>query len=104
MNYKEVLQDAIKVYGPELQQIIAIEEMSELQKEICKNKRGRDNIGQIAEEIADVLICIDQLKIMFDIEELVEEWKNAKVMRLNNRIAKTLYDRQTRRAENEKRV
>ena len=82
VNYKEIMQDVIKFYGADLQQIIAIEEMSELQKEICKNKRGRDNIDHIAEEIADVLICIDQLQIMFDIKERVEEWKDKKARRV----------------------
>ena len=34
--------------------MVAIEEMSELTKELCKNGRGQENTNHIAEEIADV--------------------------------------------------
>lgn len=86
LNYKEILQGVINQYGADMQETIAIEEMSELQKEICKNKRGRDNKECIAEEIADVLICLDQLQMIFDIQQLVDEWKRAKVWRIYKRL------------------
>ena len=84
-NYEELLRKLIKHYGRDMQMLIALEEMSELQKEICKNRRGRDNVDHIAEEIADVLICIDQLRIMFDVSDRVEEWKQAKLERVYRR-------------------
>jgi NTP pyrophosphatase (non-canonical NTP hydrolase) len=45
--------------------MMAIEEMSELQKEICKMKRGQFDKEHILEELADVQIMIWQLEIIF---------------------------------------
>ncbi len=71
--------------------IIPIEEMSELTKEISKVIRGKasadsTNYG-LLEELADVQIIVDSLKIIFNISE--EEMKYAmdvKVARNNARI------------------
>ena len=56
--------------------IVAIEELSELQKELCKmlRKGNPDNIENIKEEIADVSIMLDQLVyyLKIDKEELLE--------------------------------
>lgn len=84
-TYEEFLKMLIEHYGEDMQMTIAIEEMSELQKEICKNKRGKDNTNHLAEEIADVLFCMDQLQVMFGVQELVGEWKEKKVRRTYNR-------------------
>lgn len=47
--------------------IIAIEEMSELQKELTKMLRGKGNTVGILEEIADVFICINEIQYLFGI-------------------------------------
>ena len=62
----DVLLTAINKYGKQSQCNIAIEEMSKLTKEICKNFRGRPNVESIAEEIADVKIMLMQLELIFD--------------------------------------
>lgn len=41
-----------------------LEEMAELQKEICKAWRGKDNEVEIAEEVADVEIMLEQIKLI----------------------------------------
>ena len=64
---KEVNRAVIEKYGKELQTFVAIEEMAELTKELSKDMRGEKNRDQIIEELADVYICLDQLKIMHDI-------------------------------------
>lgn len=51
------------------QLIVAIEELSELQKEFCKALRGQDNIKNIIEEMADVEIMLEQMKIYLGIDE-----------------------------------
>ena len=53
------------------QVIVAIEELSELQKELCKMLRNgnADNIEHIKEEIADVSIMLDQLVYYFKIDK-----------------------------------
>ena len=60
--------------------------MSELQKELCKFLRGRFREDWIAEEIADVEIMLGQMKILFDIEEEVDEMKEYKIERLAERL------------------
>lgn len=64
---KEVWKKAIEIYGKEKQLDMLIEEMSELTKEICKLKRGKDNHNQIVEEMADVYIMLEQLCMICDI-------------------------------------
>ena len=86
-NYqKGILQQAIKEYGPTAQLWVVLEEMSELAKEICKNKRGKDNRNEIAEEIADVEIMLAQLEMIFGIQSEVGKHYEAKIDRLNQRL------------------
>lgn len=63
-----------KKYGKDLQINIVIEEMSELTKELLKDKRGKDNRENIVEEYSDVLFTLEYVKIAFDIKD--EEVKN----------------------------
>lgn len=71
----------IEKYGQKDQMLIAVEECSELQKAILKFLRGRCNQIEIAEEMADVEIMLEQLKIMFNNNEEVEYFKKQKIMR-----------------------
>lgn len=48
--------------------VIAIEELSELTKELTKHIRKKKNMDCILEELADVQIMIYQLSILFDID------------------------------------
>lgn len=61
----EVLQRALDTYGSALQIVVMMEEMSELQKELCKYLRGKYSPANIAEEIADVEIMLEQMKMLF---------------------------------------
>lgn len=78
---------AVEAYGEDPQMIVAIEELSELQKEITKVLRGTGDPEHLAEEIADALIMIDQLMIIFRNAEKVKGWKARKLVRLQSRIA-----------------
>ena len=81
------LEKAIATYGKDMQLNVAIEELSELIKEICKNKRGADNREAIIEEMADCYIMLDQLRIIFgigSIEMTAEIFK--KIDRLEKRL------------------
>lgn len=55
--------------GKTMQLIVAIEELSELQKELTKSLRGQENIDYIEEEMADVLLIIDELSYIFRITQ-----------------------------------
>lgn len=85
-NELEILNDALYHFGISHQETKCIEEMSELTKEICKHKDGQDNVQKIAEEIADVLITIDQMILFYGIEESVSEWRENKLRRLRQNI------------------
>ena len=64
INYedrKTVYQAALNKWGVDLQTMMAVEEMSELTKEICKIKRGKIDLDAMADEIADVTIMLEQL-------------------------------------------
>lgn len=63
-----VLEKAIEKWGKEAQTIVAMEECAEFIKECSKMLRGQGNIDHLIEEIADVLTCIEQLEIIYDID------------------------------------
>lgn len=73
-------------YGKDSQVLIAIEEMSELTKELCKYFRRFDRKNEIIEEIADAEIMIEQLKCLFDIHTEVEDEIDYKIERQLRRI------------------
>lgn len=85
---------AIEMYGKEHQTMIAIEEMSELTKEISKEYRGEENIDKITEEIADVYICLEQLQMIYEIEdEDLDEMIQKKMERNYDRMIKELLEK-----------
>lgn len=59
----------INLWGVNLQLVMAIEEMSELQKEMTKAIRGKQRISAIIEEVSDVQIMLEQIKLIFNISE-----------------------------------
>ena len=83
----DIYKEAIAIYGRRNQMNIAIEEMAELTKEICKNKRGFANRDNIIEEMTDVYIMLEQLEIIFDIDisEIIK-MKEFKLNRLAERL------------------
>ena len=66
-NDQLICTKAIEKFGETSQKIMFMEESAELIKELSKSMRGRSNITEIIEEIADVQIMLDQLKIIYDI-------------------------------------
>ena len=84
---ERVFEKAIDTYGPELQQVVAIEELSELQKEISKMIRGKGSIIHLVEEIADVKIMLKQLMMIHEISDKeVNDEIIFKVLRLNEHL------------------
>lgn len=70
------------------QKLIAIEEMAELQKAIVKHIRqeSEENINSVIEEIADVQVMLEQLKMIFSCESKIDEIMDAKIDRQIKRI------------------
>lgn len=80
---------ALRCYGGQAQITMVFEEMAELQNALCKFLRGHidgDTLANIAEEIADVGIMLDQMAIEFKVEDAVAEQRAFKVRRLRSRI------------------
>jgi len=85
---KTIYKDALDTWGENAQLDVAIEEMSELIKEIIKFKRGIGDKAHMSEEIADVTIMLEQIIQMFKLEEEVTQQKNYKLIRLQNYLEK----------------
>lgn len=87
-NETETFCEAIRQYGEANQLVVVFEEMAELQKEICKSIRynKKQLKPKIAEELADVEIMLEQVKIIFQIDDDVEMWRLDKVVRLRERL------------------
>lgn len=86
INETEVLQRALDTYGYDLQIAMVFEEMSELQKELCKYLRGKYSPASIAEEIADVEIMLEQMKMLFCCADDVRNERRHKIERLKERL------------------
>lgn len=69
METLEILKTTISKYGKTIQTFVAIEEMSELIKELSKDMRGQNNHGALLEEVADVYLVLEQIQIMHDISD-----------------------------------
>ena len=89
INYegrKTVYQAALRKWGADLQTMMAVEEMSELTKEICKIKRGKMDLDALADEIADVTIMLEQLREIYGLNDAVCDHMDAKILRLQSRV------------------
>ena len=66
-----------------------MEECAELIQAISKAKRGKLDLDNISEEIADVLICIEWIIDIYNIDKLyIQEWRNRKEKRIVERLNK----------------
>lgn len=83
---KAVYEKALHTWGSKAQTMMAIEEMSELTKALCKNFRGNPNDEDIADEIADVTIMLEQLRLIYGLNDLVCEHMDMKILRLQGRL------------------
>lgn len=94
---KTILKKAIETYGVNAQIDVAVEELAELTKALMKDRRNctfsKDDFGvlvrgraSVEDGIADALIMLEQLQMIFDCEESVKEIKGEKIQRLENRL------------------
>lgn len=86
MTEEEILHGVQAEYGQSYEMVVAIEELSELTKELCKEMRGQGDKEAIAEEMADVEIVLAQLKMIYHNAGRVEAWKKHKLLRLEQRL------------------
>jgi NTP pyrophosphatase (non-canonical NTP hydrolase) len=66
----EEMEEQIGLMGEKTMVLIAVEEMAELSKELLKNvNRGKKNFDEIFEELADVSVQLEFLKIIYGISD-----------------------------------
>ena len=87
MNNEKLLF-IINTYSTRNQEDIAVEELAELQKAILKHRRynSKETEQSIFDEIADVEIMLEQLKIIYSCHKEVEERVDYKIDRQIKRI------------------
>ena len=92
---KEILQKAIKTYGTHNQMLKCIEECGELSRAISRilielssgdGFTTEESEKNLYEELADVLIMIDQMMMLFDCRDKVFEQGARKLDRLKERL------------------
>ena len=89
INYDQRVQTYINAFihfGEEMQLVVALEELSEVQKEICKVMRGKSDLDHLAEEIADATIMLEQVRLIFNLNDLVCQKMDEKVKRLDDKL------------------
>lgn len=85
---KQVYAKLLAKFGAEMQCTVAIEEMSEVIKEITKALRGQLDREHLAEEIADATIMLEQMRQMFNINDSVCSWMDYKIAALKRKVEK----------------
>ena len=86
---RDICIKAVMHFGADNQLLQACEELSELMQAISKAKRytGQSYIDGVAEELADVEIMCEQIKVIFNISNTdVENERERKIKRLRNLI------------------
>ena len=84
-EHTDIMRDAIAYYGHLSQMLVAIEEMSEITKELLHYIRDRNERENVCEEIADAIIMLCQMRIIFG-EEDVDSMIAKKIERLKKRM------------------
>lgn len=86
MKRDELYELALDTYGYNAQEDMLLEEMSELQKVILKGRREALRFDDLADEIADVEIMLEQIKKYHGISKNVSKRKEYKKLRLQRRL------------------
>ena len=89
MDEQKILRQTIEAHGESTQLLKLMEEMAELQKEVCKYQLGAENLTHIAEEAADVLIMLEQLELMLGIGHMIAAQREWKLQRLQKTLNET---------------
>lgn len=98
------LKDIADFYGTEPQAHQLVEEMAELTQALNKlwrktrlqnvnpvSDEACDLVLHVAEEIADVRICLEQVEYLLGVEEQTQEWREKKIKRQQDRLRQQGY-------------
>lgn len=87
INPEEIYNQIIFIRGKEAQMYKLTEECGEFITALNQFKDGRISISELLEEVVDIDVLIDQMKIIF--EDRIDEWykiKERKLKRLKGMI------------------
>ena len=85
---KRVYASALRKFGADKQAVKALEELSEVTKEICKTLLGEGNREHLAEELADATIMLEQLRQIFNVNESTLTWIDYKISELKRKVSR----------------
>ena len=85
MIYKKTYETAIKTWGVDNQVDMLIEEAAEVIHAIQKLRRGLVTEDSVCEELADLEIVLEQMRLVFSTKD-IDKFKAAKIKRLKNRL------------------
>jgi hypothetical protein len=88
ISSEDIFQTAVDLYGESNQAEKAIEECSELITALIKFSHGRATDEQVIDEIADVIIMSNQLRIIFGQEDVDEriKYKLERLLQMMGRV------------------
>ena len=72
MTEDEIYAKAKLVWGYTNQALMAVEEASELQKELLHHLRGRGDTRKVVDELADMIIMCRQMRKIFNPDKVDE--------------------------------
>lgn len=83
------LKEIYTYFGVPNQVDKALEEMTELSLELYRYKKGKGDISALKEEIADVLLMVNQLVLIFSNQKEIKQIIDQKVYRTKKVIEDT---------------
>ncbi len=86
---KKIFSTALALWGEQLQLDMLVEECAELIQAVTKLHRSKGSYIHLWEEIADVEIMIDQMRLHFS-DQMIDHERKKKLERLEERITEKL--------------
>lgn len=87
---RAIIKDSIRYYGASAQTVVCMEECAELIQAVSKTVRQPEDdeaIVHLAEEMADVTICLAMLQEIYGIpDRMVNTWIESKQRRIVDRM------------------
>ena len=83
---KQIYIQAVEHFGVDGQLVKAVEELNECSQQLCKVLLDQGDRRNLAEEVADATIMLEQVRVALDINEDVHKQMDYKLLRLLDRI------------------
>lgn len=83
---RAIYGEALQKFGPEHQMNKFDEELGEFLAEWGRMRNGEGDIEKMAEELADLTVMLEQLRLIFNVNEKVCEYMDQKILRLQKRL------------------